>query len=70
VVLWATFFIYFHAEFRVDFYVEWNVGATTQTIRKWLDNGMNPSQEQFIEQMLLISAVSSKLFGVRGEELT
>jgi len=59
------------ADARVDFdfYVEWNVGGTIQTIRKWLDNGMNPPQEQFIEQMLLISAVSSKLFGVRGEEL-
>ncbi|WP_127534450.1 TetR/AcrR family transcriptional regulator [Paenibacillus kobensis] len=53
----------------LDFYIEWTVGGTVHVIRKWLNSGMDASHEQFMEQMLLISAVSSKLFGVRGEML-
>ncbi|TVX99060.1 TetR/AcrR family transcriptional regulator [Cohnella terricola] len=49
-----------------DFYVEWTIGGSIHIIRKWLAGEMSTSQEQFMEQMLLISAVSSKLFGTSG----
>ncbi|BBI35867.1 TetR/AcrR family transcriptional regulator [Cohnella abietis] len=51
----------------LDFYIEWTIGGTIHIIHKWLASGMSTSQEQFMKQMLLISAVSSKLFGTSGD---